>query len=185
MKKEETVITLANEGMHDQKAYRKMKDMLATHNYTSPRLYHLVFMGSEVSKNYQDAVKALCLELRRQDIPCQWKACLEVDDEKGLHLHIFILTEAKHRNPCSVLNHNAQHWLNVMMQKRGLTYYIAPPHNQIHRTGAGKRLNYATLAGKKLADCMVWISYLAKRRSKVDSMRGIYFGSKPSRSRFA
>ena len=28
MKKEETIITLANGGMHNQKAYRKMKDML-------------------------------------------------------------------------------------------------------------------------------------------------------------
>lgn len=181
MKKEETVITLANEGMHGQKAYRKMKDVLATHNYTAPRLYHLVFMGSEVSKDYHAAMKALCLELRRQDIPCQWKACLEVDDEKGLHFHAFILAEAKHRNPCSLLNHNAQHWFNVMMLKRGLTYHIAPPHNPIHRNREGKRLNYATLAGEKLADCMVWISYLVKRRSKVVSMRGIYFGSRPSR----
>lgn len=178
MVKEETTITLANEGMHSQKAYRKMKDMLNNNTYTSPRLYHLVFMGSELSRDYQAAIKALCLELRRQNIPCQWKACLEVDDEKGLHFHAFILTEAKHRNPCAVLNHNSQHWLNVMMLKRGLTYHIAPPHNLIHRTREGKRLNYATLAGEKLADCLVWISYLAKRRSKPDTMTHIYFGSR-------
>jgi hypothetical protein len=182
MKKEETSITLANDGMHSQKAYRKMKDMLRNHTYTAPRLYHLVFMGSEIGKDYHAAMKALCLELRRQDIPCQWKACLEVDDEKGLHFHAFILAEAKHRSPCAVLNHNAQHWLNVMMQKRGLTYYIAPPHSLIHRNREGKRLNYATLAGEKLADCIVWISYLVKTRSKLDSMKHIYFGSRPSRA---
>jgi hypothetical protein len=180
--KEETVITLANEAMHNQKAYRKMKDMLNNNTYTSPRLYHLVFMGSELSGDYQAAMKALCLELRRQDIPCQWKACLEVDAEKGLHFHAFILTEAKYRSPCAVLNHNAQHWLNVMMQKRGLTYHIAPPVNPIHRTKLGKKLNYATLAGEKLADCIVWISYLVKRRSKVDTMQRIYFGSRPNRA---
>lgn len=132
-------------------------------------------------RQHQAAMKALCLELRRQDIPCQWKACLEVDAEKGLHFHIFILAEAKHRSPCAVLNHNSQHWLNVMMQKRGLTYYIAPPHNLIHRNREGKRLNYATLAGEKLADCIVWISYLVKRRSKLDSMTHIYFSSRPGR----
>lgn len=182
MKKEETVITLANGGMDNQKAYRKMKDMLKYNYYTCPRLYHIVMMGSEQSREYQAAMKALCLELRRQDIPCQWKGCLEVEDEKGLHFHVFILAEAKHRNPCSVLNHNAQHWLNVMMQKRELTYYIAPPENPMHRTGLGKRLNYATLAGEKLTDCLVWISYLVKSRSKIEGISRIYFGSQPSRA---
>jgi hypothetical protein len=69
-----------------------------------------------------------------------------------------------------------------MMQKRSLTYHIAPPENPIHRTKLGKKLNYATLAGAKLADCIVWISYLVKRRSKVDAMQRIYFGSRPSRA---
>lgn len=182
MIKEETIITLTNEGMHSQKAYRKMKDMLNSNTYNSPRLYHLVLMGSELSNDYQAAMKALCLELRRQNIPCQWKACLEVDAEKGLHFHVFILTEAKYRSPCAVLNHNAQHWLNVMMLKRGLTYHIAPPESAIHRTKLGKKLNYATLAGEKLADCIVWISYLVKSRSKLDSMTHTYFGSRPTRS---
>jgi hypothetical protein len=104
---------------------RKMKSMLNNNYYTSPRLYHLVMMGSEQSHDYQAAMKALCLELRRQEIPCQWKGCLEVD-EKGLHFHVFMLVEAKHRNPYSILNHNDQDWTNVMMQKRDLTYYIAP-----------------------------------------------------------
>ena len=105
-----------------------------------------------------------------------------MDDEKGLHFHVFILVEAKLRNPCSVLNHNAQTWLNVMMLKRGLTYHIAPPENHIHRTKLGKRLNYATLSGDKLADCLIWISYLVKRRSKIDEICRIYFGSQPSRA---
>jgi hypothetical protein len=181
MIKEETVITLANDGMHNQKAYRTMKDMLNTHSYISPRLYHVVFMGSELSKDYQDAMKALCFELRRQDIPCQWKACLEVDEEKGLHFHVFLLTEAKYKSPCSVLNHNSQQWMNVMMQKRLLTYHIAPPHHPMHRSRKGQLLNYATLAGEKLADCIVWISYLVKKRSKSDQMTHIYFGSRKNR----
>ena len=94
MKKEETVITLANGGMHDQKAYSRMKRMLNSNHYTAPRLYHIVMMGSEQSRDYRAAMKALCFELRRQDIPCQWKGCLEVDKDKGLHFHVFILAEA-------------------------------------------------------------------------------------------
>lgn len=158
--------------------------MLHSNRYKSPRLYHLVFMGSEVTKDYQAAMKALCLELRRLDMPCQWKGCLEVEAEKGLHFHVFILVEARLRNPCSVLNHNSQGWLNVMIGKRGLTFKIAPPQNPMHRTGLGKKLNYATLAGEKMADCVVWISYLVKRRSKLDSMKRIYFGSRPTRTVF-
>lgn len=107
--------------------------------------------------------------------------CVDVDDERGLAFPVFILAEAKHRNPCSILNHNAQHWLDVMMQKRELTYYIAPPANPILRTKLGKRANYATLAGEKLADFIVWISYLVKSRSKLDSMTHIYFGSRLGR----
>jgi hypothetical protein len=68
-----------------------------------------------------------------------------------------------------------------MMQKRGLTYHIAPPHNLIHRNREGKQLNYATLAREKLADCLVWISYIVKSRSKLDSITHIYSGSRPTR----
>lgn len=182
MKKEETTITLANGGMHNQKAYVKMKAMLNNSTYISPRLYHLVFMGTEQSNDYKAAMKALCLELRRKNIDCQWKGCLEVDPAKGLHFHVFILVESKHRSPCSILNHNSQHWLNVMMQKRGLTYHISPPENPMHLSRLGKKRNYATLAGEKLADCLIWISYLVKSRSKLDSMTHIYFGSRPTRS---
>ncbi len=178
MKKEETSITLFNDGMHSQKAYVKMKDMLKHNKFINPRLYHIVMMGTEITKEYQAAMKALCLELRRKDMPCEWKACLEVEEEKGLHWHAFILVEAKYHNPCSILNHNKQGWLVAMMQKRELTFHIAPPKSPIHKTGEGKTINYATLAGEKLNDCLLWISYLVKRRSKCISMEHIYFGSR-------
>ncbi len=178
MKKEETCITLANNGMHNQKAYVKMKNMLNNNKFIAPRLYHIIFTGTEISKYYQAAMKALVFELRRKNIDCEWKSCLEVEEEKGLHWHVFILVEAKYRNPCSILNHNNQSWLVAMMQQRGLTFYIAPPQSRIHRTSEGKTLNYATLAGEKLDDCLVWISYLVKRRSKCKDIEHTYFSSR-------
>jgi len=183
--KEETPVTLVNGGMHNQKAYRKMKAMLNNNTYKQPRLYHLIMMGSEQAEPYQAALKALCFELRRKGMDCQWKACVEVEPDKGLHMHVFLLVEAKHYNPCSILNHSYQGWLLTMMEKRGLIYHLSPPKGVMHRTGLGKRLNYATLAGEKLADCLIWISYLVKRRSKVDSIKQIYFGSRPSRTKVA
>jgi hypothetical protein len=79
-------------------------------------------------------------------------------------------------------HHNYQGWLNVMMLKGGLTYHIARPICPIHLGKDGQKWNYATLAGEKLADCLIWISYLVKARSKLDSMTHIYFGSRPSRT---
>lgn len=177
MKKEETVITLANDGMHSQRAYVKMKAMLNNNKYICPRVYHIVMMGSEDLKEYQSALKALCGELVKNNIPHQWKSCVEKDKDKRLHIHVFFLVEAKYRNPCSILNGNEQGWLNVMLSRRDLRYHIAPPKNPIHQTGKGKILNYATLAGEKLADCLIWISYLVKVRSKPD-FKHIYFGSR-------
>lgn len=177
MKKEETVITLINGGMHSQRAYVRMKDMLINNEYINPRLYHIVLMGSEDLREYQSALKSLCAELAKNNIPTQWKSCLEIDNHKRLHIHVFLLVEAKYKNPCSIINGNEQGWLNVMLSKRELRYHIAQPKNPIHQTGKGKILNYATLAGEKLADCLIWISYLVKNRSKPD-IEHIYFGSR-------
>jgi hypothetical protein len=68
------------------------------------------------------------------------------------------------------------------MQKRKLSYYIAPLENPMHRARLGKRVNYATLGGEKLIDCLVWISYLVKSRSKVGGLKRTYFGSQPNRN---
>jgi hypothetical protein len=56
----------------------------------------------------------------------------------------------------------------------------------MHRVGGtldGKRLNYATLAGEKLNDCIEWISYLVKKRSKPENLKYIYFSSRDSKTR--
>ncbi|PFH08810.1 hypothetical protein BCF11_1185 [Collimonas sp. PA-H2] len=182
MVKKETSITLANGDMHSQKAHLKAEEMLTECKYLQSRLYHLIMMGSERKDEYQACLKALCFELRRKNIPCEWRGCVEVDETRGLHYHAFILVEAKHRNPCTILNHKGQGWLNVMMQKRGLTYYIAPPKSAIHQTRPDRELNYASLAGEKLADCLIWISYLVKNRSKPTDITYIYSGSRERKS---
>lgn len=53
----------------------------------------------------------------------------------------------------------------------------------MHRVGGtaeGKRQDYASIAGDKLADCQEWLSYLVKARSKPEDIRGIYFSSRDS-----
>lgn len=180
MKIEETAITRANGGIHSKRALLRLQGMIAENEFISPRLYHLIFMGSQTIKPYQDALKALCFELRRKGMPCEWRACAEDEKDKGLHVHIFMLVESRYVPVCGFINHRRAGWLNLMMQRRSLTYHIAPPKNKMHLSKKGKQLRYATLAGDKREDCKNWISYLAKARSKCPDIKQTYFSSRNS-----
>ena len=182
MKKEETAITLANEGMHNQEIYKLMKEMLDTHTFKRGRLYHLVIMGSNQIKPYQEALKAIVRKLKLNKIDSKWKACIEIDEVKGLHMHVFILCEAFYFDSGKILNHSPSDkngWLLEMMQKRELTYKIAAPASPLHWTKVGKQLQYGRLnTPERLADCKLWISYLVKARSKPEDISQIYYSSR-------
>lgn len=183
MRKIETNVTLANGGMHSARQFKRAKEMLEQCTYKQPRLYHLCFMNSEQKEPYQSALKALCFELRRQNIPVQWKACLEDDEERGFHMHVFLLVEAANKNPCHIINRKENGWLKNMMSKRGLMYYINQPRSMLHQSKFGEKKNYATMPKSKpvkLADCLNWISYLYKNRSKPEHMERIYLSSRNS-----
>lgn len=191
--------------MHRQKAYRRIKAMFEGHGYTHPRLYHLVLMDDVDSLDagrFLAAIKALCKQLTDFNVPHRWRGCLERDDEKGMHFHVFILANAAYYNPCSIINTSRgkrvpykkdasdkrKHRLTLrsMLEKRALKFHLSQPKADMHRVGAtaeGRRLNYASIAGDKRADCLEWISYLVKARSKPDDIRGIYFSSRDSLAR--
>jgi hypothetical protein len=204
VRKEETGVLVRNGGMHRQKQYRQIKAMLEGHGYKRPRLYHLVMMdaiGADGAGPYLNAIKALCLHLRSFDIPTRWRAALERDDEKGLHMHVFMLVDATAHDAGLIINPYkgtssaknrtrkgekrklAPGWLRDMLARRGITLYLSQPKAEMHRVGGtaeGKRKNYASIAGDKLADCQEWLSYLVKARSKPEDIRGIYFSSRDS-----
>lgn len=185
---ETTPVLERNGGMHRQKQFRRIKAMLTGHGYKQPRLYHLVLIDDTETAEEQGAarflkaLKVLCLELRQNDIPTRWRACLERDEEKGLHFHVYVLVDATKQNPCRFINTKTgrEGWLRNMLEKQALRFHLSPPKSDIHRKRNGERKNYATLAGDKLADCTQWISYLVKARSKPDDIRGIYFSSRDS-----
>lgn len=187
MKKEETPITLKNGGMHSQTNYRKCKEMIRTNEYNMPRLYHLVFTASldatESPKeaDYLYVVNALAKKLRDNKVPCKWKACLEVDEKKGLHLHLMLLLDANQGGrPDYWIRYAEDGWLVLLLKERGMGFNISQPRNKIHRTKLGKKQNYAyiTKVGPKLEDALIWCSYLYKKRSKDDSMKTIYHSSR-------
>jgi hypothetical protein len=155
-------------------------------------LYHIVLLdhASESAtsvRRFQGAIKALCRKLRQHGIPARWRACIEREDEKGLHCHVFVLVDATATNPCAIINakrHGAQAWLYNMLAARFMGFHLAQPKADMHRVGStadGRRKNYATLAGDKLDDCLVWVSYLVKQRSKPSDIRTIYLSSRDSK----
>lgn len=193
----------ANDGKHSQKAWRRTKSLLFDHGFLQPRMYHLVLMDDiewPDASRFQKVWKSVCRELTRVEIAYEWRACIERDDDKGLHFHVFILVEAMYVNPCSVINTTKSTgtkkrgrkltegkyatppgWLRTLIAKKAMTLHLAPPKAAIHRTHDGKQLNYATLAGPKLDDCLERLSYLVKTRSKPLDMRTVYFSSRSPR----
>jgi hypothetical protein len=186
MRLETTDILERNDGKHSQRAYRRVKAMLVGHGYRAPRLYHLILLDdlaeSERTKGrFLAAIKALCRKLTALGVSYRWRGCLERDEEKGLHFHLFLLADATDRNPCAVVNTKQAGWLRTMLGRRAMRFHLSQPKADIHRKGGtvhGARLKYATLAGEKLADCLVWVSYLVKTRSKPTDHRTIYFSSR-------
>jgi hypothetical protein len=178
-KKVETSIHIANGGNHSPVNYRKAKDMLSPHPYRRGFLYHIVLTGSEDRNVYRKAVELLCKELRKNGMPCRYKACYELDKFKRFHKHVFILIEAIDFHPDTIIHYRKGHWLTEMLAGLKLGFKIAPPQDPMHHV-AGKQVNYAYVpkkAGPKLDDCLVWISYLTKVRSKEGVEGQIYTGS--------
>lgn len=192
MKPSTTEITERHGGVHSPRAMARVRSMLIGHGFARPRLYHIVLMDHAAesptsTERYQGAIKAICRKLRQEGIAARWRACIERDDEKGLHCHLFVLVDATTKNPCSIINtkrHGPHAWLHRMLEARFMNFHLAQPKADMHRVGgtiAGRRRNYATLAGDKLADCEIWISYLVKRRSKPGDLRTIYLSSRDSK----
>lgn len=177
-----------NGGFHKLRAYRDAAAMIRNHDYTSARLYHLCLTGSNTREPYLDAVKALSAHLRKETtkkkgIRCQYKAALEVSAKGELHMHVFFLVEAAFANPDHILNRKSGEWLDVMLLKKGLSFYINPPRGALHYTKAGESKNYASVPLTKgiiVDDCCTWIEYIYKLRDKPKS-GPVYFSSRPGR----
>jgi hypothetical protein len=101
------------------------------------------------------------------------------------NMHAFLLVEAKLNNPCHIINRKADGWLAIMLLKRGLDFALNSPRSPMHYGKDQIPKNYASVPktkGAKIADCVLWISYLYKNRSKPD-LEQIYFSSRPTRER--
>jgi hypothetical protein len=202
-----TVITDNNGGMHSTEAYCRMKEMLENNTYRDAHLYHLVLRPIKeceykpTIQDYQGVIKTFCLKLSRSGILHKWRACVELDEEKelegkGLHMHIFIMIEGKTMlengkefNTSKWFDMKEGKWLPTMLSARNVDLHIAKPKSKLH--GGGGLLHnchYATLPKsnpEKIADCIEWISYLCKVRSKIEyspTHKTTYFSSRDKKA---
>ena len=160
--------------------------MLETHPYQSAQLYHICFVGSTQVEPYKEAVKSLVEHLRDKNMPCQYRAALEegdTEDSNELHMHVFLLVEAKFAKPIGIIHRKPEGWLKTMAMKKGIDFHLNHPRSPLHFGRNGQQKLYASLPPskpEKLADCINWISYLYKARSKP-KIRQRYFASRPNR----
>lgn len=179
MKKLRTAITDANGGMDSPRNYSLAMKMLLDHPYLNARLYHLVLTGSEDREDYRWAIDRLCRELRANGMPCMYKACYELDEDKRFHAHYFLLVESHFKIPCQWIRYRKGEFLTSLLAERNLGFNISQPQNRIHWKD-GEPQNYAYVpkkASPKLDDCLIWISYLYKVRSKEGVVGQIYTSS--------
>lgn len=188
-----------NEGLDSVKAIKKAQDIVlyCADTYEEAHMYSLVIVGSQSVADYRWAYNTLADKLRDFGFDIEFFGALEhAEDKGGLHCHVYYIIECVHANPAGVkrvsatgntkvvkiMSTESDSWLKKTLAKRGMSFHISEPQNEVHRTRTGTMPMYArpTLRGGRLADCLVWSSYPYKVRSKAGAKaktREIYFFS--------
>lgn len=170
-----------NGGIHDTKAYKKACHMLTNHTFTNAQLWHMVLTGSTDRGDYEVVLDRIAEKLRDSGMPVVYKTAYELCPEKGFHRHVFFIIEAKKHKPAGILRYRPNGWLVNLLKEHGLGFYIAPPRNPIHLTRKGLPKKYAYVPktpGPMLDDCLDWISYAFKKRTKEGVAAPVYSGSR-------
>lgn len=185
-----------NGGWHKQgkrayrNAVRKITDCLPL--YREARLYHLCFEG-KTHPEHMKMLHALRQMATRAGIECEWFAAREVaDSTKADHLHVFMLIDAYGNNVWKVFNQFDDGQVGQLCGDKGIKFAIFSPKDfqGIHGRNNYMALPYqgpgnrqTALGGKRLADALVWLTYLYKARSKPqdDTKWQIFPASRPTR----
>jgi len=204
-----------NGGWHrnGKRAYRKAVQGILRFLQTAkePRLYHLCFepldealnQGSRVmtSRDMYKAnmamLHALVQMAEREGIKCEWWAAREIaDSSKKDHLHAFMVIEAYDIKVAKLFNQFEDGRVQQHCKNHRIKFGIFEPkdYQSIHGRNTYMALPYqgpgnrqTALGGERLADALIWLSYLGKARSKPqdDSDGQIFPASRPARSRKA
>jgi hypothetical protein len=175
-----------NGGLHNQEEFRKGVEMLewCAHSFRNPRLFHVCFTGAPVAV-YRLVIRRFCRGLKMQGIRYRWKAAIEHDSAKGLHMHLMIVLEGgshqTHRfitssdeygklENVSLLRKAVQHTFSDCSHLR---YRVNPP--QSRRPLAFIQFNQTN--AEFFEDAAEWLSYIYKARSKPETGT-VYFADR-------
>jgi hypothetical protein len=183
-KKVSSAILDANGGIDSQRALNTARNILLNHDLRQPVLYHMVLTGSQSIKTYQAAIKSLVRRLRAR-CRTEYFGAYEVEPEegKGLHCHCFFIIETGgKKTPFKIMNVNDGEYLHKLAERHKLVnkdgstrrIHVAKPKNRMHDGQFFAR----PVGDEKLANCLDWIEYEFKLRSKEGiQSRETYFNS--------
>lgn len=196
-----------NGGWHrgGKRAYRKAVQGILRFLQTAKeaRLYHLCFepmdeasktmTSREMYKANMAMLHALVEMAERKGIRCEWWAAREIaDGSKKDHIHAFMVIDAKGIRVAELFNQFEDGRVQQHCKAHGIKFGIFEPkdYQGIHGSNTYMALPYqgpgnrqTALGGKRLADALVWLSYLGKKRSKPEDDKSgqIFPASRPGR----
>jgi hypothetical protein len=178
-----------NGGLHKQEEFRKGVEMLehCAHRFRNPRLFHVCFTGATVAV-YRLAMRRFCRVLKAEKVKYRWKAAVEHDAQKGLHMHVMIVLGAGNQQTHrfitssdesgkieneSALRKAVRHtWSECSL----LDYRVNPPQSQ----RGVRRVAFIQFNQKNMEffdEAAEWLSYIYKARSKPESGT-VYFSDR-------
>ena len=172
-----------NEGIHSTRRLKSVHTMMTTHGLSNAVVYQFILSGS-TRKEYQATIKALARHIRTK-CRAEYIGAHEIGDEKGgEHAHAYFIIETLEHFPGDLLDVSAGKFIarrikrkakaKVNESDKSLSIRIAPPRAPIHRGAMFAKMDTAA----KLADCIEWVEYHVKGRSKAAVQdREIYFAS--------
>ena len=200
-----------NMGWHrnGKRAYRKAVQGILRFLQTAKNahLYHLCFEPLDEALNQRSSpmtsremykanmamLHALVEMAERKGIRCEWWAAREVaDGTKKDHLHVFMVVDATGIKVAKLFNTFEDGRVQQHCKAHGVEFAIFEPkdYQGIHGRNNFMRLPYkgpgnreTDLGRERLADALVWCSYLGKKRSKPEDDKSgqIFPASRPTR----
>lgn len=163
-----------NQGVHSTRRLKSVQTMMTTHGLKKAVVYQFILSGKSAKADYQATIKALIRHIRTQ-CRAEYIGAYEVGDEKGgLHCHCYIIIETAHQIPRYLLDVSEGHFIARRIKRTGMSIRIEPPKGKMH--GGAMFAKMDTPA--KLADCIAWVEYHIKGRSKAAvAGREVYFAS--------
>lgn len=176
-----TELTNNHGGIHDPRQFKQAIKMIETAlaEWDRPRLSHICLTGADV-KTYIAALNRFKRKLTSAGVTYAYKAALEEDSQKGLHLHIMLLIDhkraGKHTNPYGLISDNVKSPLCSSMDRfheEGLEFNICTSRYSKDRFLPILKKDY-----ESLNQAVEWCSYIYKQRSKEGLQGRIYYSSR-------